>query len=146
MPPYEDAAEQLSNYGVSENDYFMLRNWITADSAVFTTETLENVASLTTTQSITGKIQMLPQSTVDYLLRLSNEGLLLGFIALYVILIVQSKSGRALSSFSILLALALCIYFVATGRFPQRVEYPLWVYAFSIITIEFYTSKPFERC
>lgn len=137
MPPYEDAAEQLSNYGVSENDYFMLRNWITADSAVFTTETLENVASLTTTQSITGKIQMLPQSTVDYLLRLSNEGLLLGFIALYVILIAQSKSGRALSSFSILLALALCIYFVATGRFPQRVEYPLWIYAFSIMTIEF---------
>ena len=144
MPPYEDVAEQLSNYGVSENDYFMLRNWITADSAVFTTETLENVASLTAAQSITGKIQMLPQSTVDYLLRLSNEGLLLGFIALYVILIARSKSGRALSSFAMLLALALCVYFVATGRFPQRVEYPLWVYAFSIVTIEF-TSRSHLR-
>lgn len=136
MPQYGEVSDTLLAYGVSENDYFMLQNWMTADTSVFDYETLSKVASLSEQRSLIQQIQGIPNAAKDYFFRLTTEGLLLGFIVLYGLLIAKSKKSRLFSGSLLFLAFILSSYLVATGRFPQRVEYPLWVYAFSIVSLE----------
>lgn len=134
MPSYELISKELEDYGVSENDYHMLCSWMTADDQAFDTETLENVAALADSKGLGQLILDLPHAAKEYLARLLSEGALLGLIALYIFLAAKSPR-KCFSAIVLLAAFALSAYFVATGRFPQRVEYPLWIYAFSVLSL-----------
>lgn len=134
MPSYESISKELEDYGVSENDYHMLCSWMTADDRTFDTETLENVATLADSKGLNQLVLGLPHAAKEYLARLLSEGALLGLIALYIFLVAKSPR-KCFGAIVLLTAFALSAYFVATGRFPQRVEYPLWIYTFSVLSL-----------
>ncbi len=46
MPDYEKVADDLASHGLSKDDYIAPLVWVTTDTEVYTTETMEYLSSL----------------------------------------------------------------------------------------------------
>ncbi|WP_304425657.1 hypothetical protein [uncultured Adlercreutzia sp.] len=126
--PYEDVDEELAAAGVSESDYWLMTNWITADPEFMTTERLQAV----------GEIAREPQAERSFLEALGAECLHLltaflftGYLILLVVVVALAGGRRAvvISVLSVLGAFAACVLFRYTGRLPMRVEYSVWLFS-----------------
>lgn len=129
VKPYEAIAEQLSALGVSENDYWCMTHWITADPSFFTTERLEAVAAVASNaHPITPFAALRAEGASllgDHRLLTVGIGIVVAVGALY-----RRRQAAVVAGLSLGAALLLCLYFRVTGRLPERVEYPIWLFSF----------------
>lgn len=130
MPAYDDVAEELDAMGISENDYAMMRTWMTGDLDAFGTGTLSEVASLADSNGVSSLAAGFPRACGRYLASLAGHSVLPAFMALFVILAAASRR-RWSALLPLALAFAASALFTDMGRFPPRVEYMTWAYAFS---------------
>ncbi|MDE8702805.1 hypothetical protein PZH32_07480 [Adlercreutzia equolifaciens] len=129
VKPYEAIAEQLSALGVSENDYWCMTHWITADSSFFTTERLEAVAAVASNAQVITPLAALTAEGASLLK--SNLLLTLGIgIVAVVAALAGGRGAAAVAVLSLGAAFLVCLYFRITGRLPERVEYPIWLLGF----------------
>ena len=126
--PYEEIADELRELGVSENDYWCMTHWITADPSYFTTERLREVGAIAAEPARINIVQAAHAELGALATRQLDLAVALGCLALIAGLMGGRKTVvTMLLSFSA--AFAACLYFRLTGRFPTRVEYPLWLFS-----------------
>lgn len=128
MPSYAEASNQLAELGISENDYFMLINWASADVDTLDTETISDVAELKIEPDLTPL--GIAESLLQYIRSIAERPIFFGLIFIAAIMLAaESKRSRATVCLEFCIALVVCLYFLAAGRLPDRVEEPAWLYA-----------------
>ena len=142
MSNYEDISSELSELGVTENDYWMMTNWMTSDESVFSIDALTNVSKLTPSSDAFDLANKIPHATKEYLSSLTEKTYLLCFLILAVAFsFFFLKKEKAYIYATLLLGLSISVYFTLAGRLPDRVEYPIWMYSLATIAIGI-TGKP----
>lgn len=133
MPDYEKVANDLTNHGLSKDDYFAPLMWITADTEVYTTETMEYLSSLSSALTFDNYLA----NVSEYLSNVSKSmpSHIILVVAFAIITILASRKKTALPQILVSLgfALVICLYFAAIGRLPERVETFIWLYSLSAI-------------
>lgn len=133
MPDYEKVANDLTNHGLSKDDYFAPLMWITADTEVYTTETMKYLSSLSSALTFDNYLA----NVSEYLSNVSKSmpSHIILVVAFAVITILASRKKTALPQILVSLgfALVICLYFAAIGRLPERVETFIWLYSLSAI-------------
>lgn len=133
MPDYEIVTDELNSRGLSQNDYFGPMMWITADTEVYTTETMEFIASLA---SAFGPADYL-NNFISYLNSIAQSlpSHIIVVVAIATAAILASRKKAALPQVltSLILAIIICVYFAALGRLPERVETPIWLFSLCAI-------------
>lgn len=128
MPGYSESKDSLEEVGVSENDYFMLLNWASADVDSLDTATISQVAELQIKPDLSPSA--IAASLVDYVRQSLDHLSLFGpLLVTFAILLIESRRSRPLVLLEFCAALVVCLYFFAAGRLPDRVEEPAWLYA-----------------
>ncbi len=133
MPDYEKVANDLTNHGLSKDDYFAPLMWITADTEVYTTETMEYLSSLSSALTFDNYLANVAKYLDDVCKSMPSHVILI--VAFAVITILASRRKTALPQILVSLgfALVICLYFAAIGRLPERVETFIWLYSLSAI-------------
>ena len=107
--------------------------WITADTEVYTTETMEYLSSLSSALTFDNYLA----NVSEYLSNVSKSmpSHIILVVAFAVITILASRKKTALPQILVSLgfALVICLYFAAIGRLPERVETFIWLYSLSAI-------------
>lgn len=133
MPTWDGASESLTEMGVSENDYRLIRNYATGDTDVLTLEKLRQVESLRTERAIS--VSRITESAKTYVRQAVGRPKYFAFLALILLLLVvrSPKSGVAgIASCGV--AFAMCVYFLLLERLLPRVETTVWCYAVAATT------------
>ena len=131
---YRDIADELAAVGVSENDYNLLRSWVTEDTEFFTTERLRSVTEISTRA---GNVS--PYHFVRSLLRFGKRVVLtrnlLVLILLMLLACVAWLRGRTRIASLVVICVAVLVgaMLIMLGRMPARVHFPLWLFAFCSI-------------
>lgn len=141
MPPYDEIAEQLSDIGISANDYAMMQNWMVSDTDVFTLEKMQEVALLQ-------KAYFSPSIATVFLntMRgLSQEPILIVMAIFVVGLYLYSRCTDRLAWAALLVSFAgsflICFYFQWMGRMLARIYYLVWLnFVFSSVLILHYAQ------
>lgn len=128
MQPYEDIEDELAGLGVSESDYWLMRNWITADPDYITPDLLREVTKVA--QEPAGQRDM-AQAVLDEVVKLAKSFLFTGALVgmVVVMALVLGKRAALIAALSVAGAFAACVVFRYTGRLPLRVEYSTWLYS-----------------
>ena len=126
---YESYKEELEKIGVSENDYYMLRNWIFGDNECFSLEKMEKIADIigeyNSAQSINWE-NLYEQIQVR---KISGYPIFWATVLILGLSIIcQKKSYRYMLLFAI--GVGLEIYFFIRGRVVYRVEYGIFISTF----------------
>ena len=124
---YEAYAEDLKSVGISENDYYMMRNWTLADNDFFTIEKLQQTADAISTY------QEQQDVTFDVIMERLRERNYPGmpvFFACALLLILgiffnNRKCWMTLGSIGI--GIGLFVYFCFAERYVYRVEYSIFL-------------------
>lgn len=124
---YEDVKTKLEAIGVSQSDYWLMENWITADPEYITTDKLREVTEIAREPA---DERSLIGAFADELLRLA-KGFLFTACLIAVVVIEWSLGKRAalIALLSVLGAFFACVLFRYTGRLPLRVEYSIWLFS-----------------
>lgn len=132
MPTWEDASEDLQAIGLSENDYRMMRLWATADTDVFDTETLGKVADLHLPTIKSGS--SLPTLAKSYARDMaSRRRFFVPVLLAFVLSCAYRKRGTLAQLGALAATLCMCVYFLLVNRLVDRVETPVWLFAFAVI-------------
>lgn len=130
LPEYAEAEHQLTELGISENDYYLATHWITADPDVFDQETLEAIASIRPTVPLTDVVFSgltgFPASV-----GLHSHAIIVFLIIAILSFVAGSKRERIFILALAVIAFLVSSYFYGLGRLIPRVENPLWFYAAS---------------
>ena len=126
---YDDFSEGLSSIGVSENDYAMLKSWMTEDTEFFTTERLINVKDVITSKR--SDVSRIAESVIPYLKDVITSARIDAlFVSLLLAIGLCTRGRKRWCAASILFGtLVLCWALYAFGRLPARVSLPVWMYA-----------------
>ena len=132
MPEWEDASEELSALGLSENDYHMMRLWETADTDFFDTETLAKVADLhlPTVQSSDSLLTLAKSYAHDMTHR---RRFFVPVLLAFLISCAYRRKGLLAQVGALGVTYAMCVYFLLVNRLVDRVEVPVWLFAFAVI-------------
>lgn len=123
---YSLMSSQLSDIGLSDNDWWLITHWTTADPAVFSTRTLSLAygasASLDpSTNRLAYALHLIQQPHIVSL------SLLCGVLtAVTCISHCCSRTDKAIAAILLLLPIIICSYFWDAGRLPSRIENPVW--------------------
>ena len=128
MPEYGEIASDLAELGVSENDYDMLRIYMSADIDVLNTELVSKVAALRP-PLVSG-----PAAVIDaaraYTGVIRSRLIYFGCIgAIFLLLWPRDKRGYLVAALQLACAFALCTYLLLMQRQVDRAETPVWLYA-----------------
>lgn len=124
---YEAYAEALNKIGVSENDFYMMRNWTLTDNDFFTIERLEQTAN------IISNYQNQQDFTFDTILKCLLErnypGLPVFFACLLLLVlgIFFNYDRWWLMLGNIGIGVSLLVYFCFVGRYVYRVEFSIFL-------------------
>lgn len=131
---YATIADDLAAIGVSENDYGLLRSWVTEDPEFFTLDRLEAVTEISTVSNDIS-VYSFARSVLRYGKRMLSNRNLIVMVALMLIACIAWLRGRTrvFSLAVICIAVLVGITLVMLGRLPTRVHYPLWLFAFCSI-------------
>lgn len=133
MPDYDKVAGHLSDHGLSKDGYFAPLMWITADTEVYTTETMEYLSSLGSALTLDNYLA----NVIDYFKNVAkampSHVLLVVALAVVAILVSRKKSALPQVLTSLCFAVIICLYFAAIGRLPERVETFVWLYSLCAI-------------
>ncbi len=141
VKPYDDIASELDDLGVSENDYWCMTHWITADPDFFTAERLQAVANA----AAEDKSATMVRALKDEVRALLSDRIALLAALMLVGVVVGLRGGRRAFGWLALSAaacFAACVYFRWTGRFPIRVEYPAWMFSLMPAIVCFLALPP----
>lgn len=135
--PYDEIAGELAELGVSENDYWMIRQWVANDTGYFTLERLTAVADIACVHPMYSA-KFILESCGKYLMRLgARPYMTLTVIAAFLMLFGAWRRSRRLEKLAcvavVLITLAALMYLEITGRVLLRVEYPLWMIAVIVV-------------
>ncbi len=133
MPDYEKVVDELNAQGLSQNDYFGPMMWVTADTEVYTTETMEFIASLASAFGPADYFQNYLSYLDSVLHSLPSHIIVVVVIAVAAILASRKKAALPQVLASMLLAVIICAYFAAIGRLPERVETAVWLFSLCAI-------------
>ena len=126
--PYQKIEQDNPNLLLSENDYYLALNWVTADPDVFNAASLSEIAS----SDDSGAIEKLANGFLPYLASFGKKGMIdpayLFPIAAIIAFLYARRNGRIAIILSMLCCVACCSYFFGSGRMPDRVETPIWLY------------------
>lgn len=138
MPAYDEVAEQLTEMGISEVDYYMVTHWATGDTEYFDLERLREVASLSVAHT-PGEIA---SGFIEYPLELPNGARLPMLLLIFVVgaCLWGGMAQRISAAALLFIAYCACSYFFGAGRLFDRVEYPILIYA--AVSIAFIASCP----
>lgn len=127
--PYHELKRDNPNLSLSENDYFLARNWTTADPDVFTAEALSEVAYSNSSNTL----DKLTKGLLPYLAFFGNKGPIdpayLFLLAAAISFLHARRGGKITIVLLMLGCIICCSYFFGAGRLPDRVETPIWQYA-----------------
>lgn len=133
MPDYAEAADELRAMSVSENDYWMIRNWANADADVLDTDAMTQVASLRSPLPGVGEAA---GDALDYVKSCVRRWKFFAFPVVVVLLLgPRDRRGYAIAALELLLACAVCVYYVLIERLIDRVEDPTWGYALCMCVV-----------
>lgn len=146
MPNYDMVAGELTDHNISHNDYLGPLMWVTADPDVYTTETMDFLASLSSALTLDNYLQNYFNYVKGVLAAFPSHIILIVIISIVVLLITRKKEALPQIFSSLVLALVICAYFAASGRLPERVETPIWLFAlcslFFSVKHDSYDSEP----
>ena len=132
LPDYDEVAGQLTALGISQNDYFMMQNWMTADIDVFTVDKLQAVGDLGGFKAIGWR-----QSIHSALMMLTGVPLVIFLTFVFIGVSIFSRVGGAvaLTLGMGILASGMCLALLWSGRLPSRV--------FIVVMLACFTSIAF---
>lgn len=140
VKPYDEIASELDDLGVSENDYWCMTHWITADPDFFTVERLRAVADVAAKdagKTVPGALKSEARSLLT-----KRVALLAGLILMTIVICLRGgRKAAVLLVLSGALCFTVCIYFRYIGRFPVRVEYSAWMFALLPSVVYFFARS-----
>ncbi|EOS53836.1 hypothetical protein C811_00140 [Adlercreutzia caecimuris B7] len=141
VKPYDDIASELDELRVSENDYWCMTHWVTADPDFFTAERLQAVANVAAEDKGATMVRALKDEARALL---SDRIALLAALVLVGVVVGLRGGRRAFGwlALSAVTCFAVCVYFRWTGRFPIRVEYPAWMFSLMPVIACFLALPP----
>lgn len=137
VPDYSMIASSLEEADVSENDYWMMTHWMMNDSEYFTTARLEQVGTVVQefSQSVSledrmeADLQRITDCAATYAAK-SPAPLIALFVTFLAFLCFQQRrSERTYAALIIFCTLIISLYFATQGRLPERVAFPVLLYA-----------------
>lgn len=140
MPDYDDVSAELAQMGVTENDYWMIRNWANADTDVLNTELLAKVSTLR--KPLPSAIEGARLVTNYAKTIIKRWYIVLPCLFCLATLGLNRKQGYAVALLEVLLAFVVCSYYVFIERLIDRVEDPTWFYAICLC-VAMSANKPF---
>ena len=126
---YESYREELEKIGVSENDYYMLKNWIFGDNEYFSLEKMEKIADIIGEYNSAQSINW--ENLYEQIQNRKISGYPIFWATVLILglsIICQKKSYRYMLLFAI--GVGLEIYFFIRGRVVYRVEYGIFISTF----------------
>lgn len=141
MSDYDEAQDELESIGVSESDYWLMRNWITADPDCITSDLLMQVSDIAR-EPVADR--SLSDAFLDECRHLVKSPLLTVSLACVAAcaLLLGRKRVLATVILSLAGAFAACVLFRYMGRLPARVEYSTWLLSLLPCLVAFLVIKP----
>lgn len=127
---YDSYADEMEEIGVSENDYYMLKNWNFADNKVFTLEKLQKAKKIISDYAKSRELSL--EEIVEQVQKrgLSRYPAFIGCLILLLIGVALNERKWWTMLISIGIGLMLFLYFSYTGRCVYRVEYSILLSVF----------------
>lgn len=125
---YQDIKAELDAIGVSEDDYWLVRNWITADPDYITAERLQQVADIARKPPEDRSLGAAFLSQAKHMVKSPLLTVSLACMAAAALLLGRRRTLVVVAA-SLLGAFAACVLFRYTGRLPARVEYSVWLFS-----------------
>ncbi len=124
---YEAYAEDLNKIGVSENDFYMMRNWTLTDNDFFTIERLEQTANIISNYQ--NQQDFTFDTILECLLERNYPGLPVFFACLLLLVlgIFFNYDRWWLMLGNIGIGVGLLVYFCFVGRYVYRVEFSIFL-------------------
>lgn len=141
MSDYSEVGDELASIGVSESDYWLMRNWITADPDYITSDLLMEVSDIAR-EPVADR--SLPAAFLAEGRHLVKSPLLTVSLACVAACALLLGRKRVLATVVLSLggAFAACVLFRYTGRLPARVEYSTWLLSLLPCLVAFLTIRP----
>ena len=141
MSDYDEVRDELASIGVSESDYWLMRNWITADPDYITSDLLMEVSDIAR-EPVADR--SLPAAFLAEGRHLVKSPLLTVSLACVAACALLLGRKRVLATVVLSLggAFAACVLFRYTGRLPARVEYSTWLLSLLPCLVAFLTIRP----
>ena len=127
---YNEIKPELEALGVSRNDYELLFSWISEDPDFYTTQRISAITDVAIIDWAADKT--LPGVIKKYAKGVLGDPELLVLVLGTIVagLAYARGRGRIGALAVIVMALVMALFFSAMGRLPERVHYPIWLYAF----------------
>lgn len=136
---YSVVKDRLATKGLSENDYLALKIWMTADANVFDLSSMKLLSTCYSNGSFGEIISNIPSSFFEYCGSFVEQ-FQTKCVLLVAIIIMFVSAYSFCKRKSVVLILFLCAFlyavgFVTIGRFPARVEIPVWSFSFALLAV-----------
>lgn len=141
MSDYSEVGDELASIGVSESDYWLMRNWITADPDYITSDLLMKVSNIAREPVSDRSLSAAFLAEGRHLVKSPLLTISLACIAACALLLGR-KRVLATVVLSLGGAFAACVLFRYTGRLPARVEYSTWLLALLPCLVSFLVVRP----
>lgn len=141
MSDYDEVRDELASIGVSESDYWLMRNWITADPDYITSDLLMEVSDIAREPVADRSLPTAFLAEGRHLVKSPLLTVSLACVAACALLLGR-KRVPATVALSLGGAFAACVLFRYTGRLPARVEYSTWLLSLLPILVAFLAMRP----
>ena len=141
MSDYDEVRDELASIGISESDYWLMRNWITADPDYITSDLLMEVSDIAREPVADRSLSAAFLAEGRHLVKSPLLTVSLTCIAACALLLGR-KRVLATVVLSLGGAFAACVLFRYTGRLPARVEYSTWLLSLLPILVAFLAMRP----
>lgn len=141
MSDYDEVRDELASIGISESDYWLMRNWITADPDYITSDLLMEVSDIAREPVADRSLSAVFLAEGRHLVKSPLLTVSLTCIAACALLLGR-KRVLATVVLSLGGAFAACVLFRYTGRLPARVEYSTWLLSLLPILVAFLAMRP----
>lgn len=141
MSDYDEVRDELASIGVSESDYWLMRNWITADPDYITSDLLMEVSDIAREPVADRSLPAAFLAEGRHLVKSPLLTVSLACVAACALLLGR-KRVPATVALSLGGAFAACVLFRYTGRLPARVEYSTWLLSLLPILVAFLAMRP----
>lgn len=121
--------DDIVECGKSENDFYMLRNWMFYDTEIFKPDSIAQYLPFMDRYRLQRNISELPHLLLTKLCRSATAPLFWLFFLSSMILFISNKNRYFISTIAFGLVVCYMLYLIFLGRLVYRVEFGLWLYA-----------------
>lgn len=133
LPAYDDVEHVLAPEGITRDAYSLAASWSTGDTEYFTLERMEAIASVSQMHSLGG----IASGAIGFFTSgcLLDRSVLFMLAFLVLSMFLTPKRIWPFIIVLVLVGLGCCAFFFGLGRLPDRVEYPICLYAAAAIVV-----------